>query len=132
MAQEAGGGLNMAKKILIIDDEELIIKSLSKLLEKNGYAVFIAKNGQDAIIMAEEKKFDLILADIRMPGMNGVETVREIYGGKVKKNIPAIFITGYADEIAEEEAKKLAPEAYLYKPFDTDDLLDKIRKTIGQ
>ena len=59
----------MAKNILIIDDEELIIKSLKKLLEKNGYSVFIAKNGQDALVMAEEESFDLIVADIRMPGV---------------------------------------------------------------
>lgn len=55
----------MAKKILLIDDEELIMRSLSKLLEKSGYEVFIAKNGQDAMIMTEEDDFGLILADIR-------------------------------------------------------------------
>jgi len=122
----------MAKNILIIDDEELIIKSLSRLLEKNGYEVYIAKNGQDAVVMAEEANFDLILADMRMPGINGVEAVREIYNiNKKRKKIPAIFITGYADEIAEEEAQKLAPEAYLYKPFDTDELMYKIKKAIG-
>ena len=88
----------MAKNILIIDDEELIIRSLRKLLEKEGYSVFIAKNGQDAVIMAEEESFDLIVADIRMPGMNGVETVQSIYEDlekKKSKNIPVIFITGY-------------------------------------
>ena len=76
----------MAKKILVIDDEELIIKSLSKLLEKNGYEVFIAKNGQDAIAMTEEEIFDFIVADIRMPGMNGVETTKSIY--KILEKIP--------------------------------------------
>jgi CheY-like chemotaxis protein len=124
----------MAKKILVIDDEELIIKSLSRLLEKNDYEVFIAKNGEDAVVMTEEEDFDLILADIRMPGMNGIEAMKRIYEKtqeKGSKRIPAIFITGYADEIAEEEAKDLAPLAYIYKPFDKDDLLHKIKKTIG-
>ncbi|PIQ89895.1 MAG: response regulator [Candidatus Omnitrophica bacterium CG11_big_fil_rev_8_21_14_0_20_42_13] len=118
------------KKILIIDDEELIIKSLSKLLEKIGYEVFIAKNGQDAIIMNEEEEFDLIIADIRVPGINGVEAVRRIYSANDKNSkgrIPAIFITGYADENAENEAKKLNPAAYIAKPFDIPELVDKIK-----
>jgi CheY-like chemotaxis protein len=122
----------MGKNILIIDDEEMIIKSLSRILEKSGYKVFIAKNGQDAVIMAEEANFDLILADIRMPGISGVEAVREIYNiNKKSKKIPTIFITGYADEMAEKEAQKLVPEAYLYKPFDLNELMNKIKKAIG-
>ena len=124
----------MIKKILVIDDEEIIIRSLSKLLEKNGYKVFVAKNGQDAIVMSEEEDFDLILADIRMPGINGVEAVERIYEMMPKKRIkriPAIFITGYADEINEKRAKNLDPIAYIYKPFDMGDLLDKIKKATG-
>jgi CheY-like chemotaxis protein len=121
------------KKILIIDDEELIIKSLSKLLEKNGYEIYIAKNGEDAIIMTEEEDFDLILADIRMPGINGIEVVEQIYKKahkKSSKKIPTIFITGYADEVAEKRAKKLSPIAYIYKPFDMERLLNKIKKLV--
>ena len=125
----------MAKNILIIDDEELIIKSLRKLLEKEGYSVFIAKNGQDAVIMAEEENFDLIVADIRMPGMNGVETVRSIYQGLDKRNlkrIPVIFITGYADVEIKKKAQALKPLAYIYKPFDISELVDKVRGILGQ
>jgi len=125
----------MAKKILIIDDEEIIIRTLSKLLESNGYEVFVTKNGQDAIVLSEEVDFDLILADIRMPGMNGVETVKHIYRKTPKKGqrrIPAIFITGYADELVEREAEKLSPTAYIYKPFDMNNLLEKIHKSLGQ
>jgi len=126
--------INMAKKILVIDDEEIIIKSLSKLLEKEGYEVFVAKNGQDAIIMVEEGDFDLILADIRMPGMNGVETVEHIYkemSSKQKRKIPAIFITGYADEMIEKKTKILNPAAYIHKPFNIGELLSNIKKVIG-
>ena len=125
----------MPKNILIIDDEELIIKSLRKLLEKEGYSVFIAKNGQDAVIMAEEENFDLIVADIRMPGMNGVETVQSIYQGLDKRNLkrmPAIFITGYADAEIKKKAHTLKPLAYIYKPFDISELVDKVRGILGQ
>lgn len=125
----------MAWKILIIDDEELIIRSLTKLLEKSGYDVIIAKNGQDALIIIEEEKVDLILSDIRMPGKNGVEAVAAIYKRikeKIGKIIPVIFITGYADATMEKEAQLLSPVAYIYKPFDQDELLDKINVVLGK
>ncbi|MFH1413562.1 MAG: response regulator, partial [Candidatus Omnitrophota bacterium] len=98
----------MAKKILVIDDEELIVKSLRKLLEKNGFIVFIAKNGQDALAILEDEIFDLIVADIRMPGMNGVETISNIQKKLQEENnqmAPVIFITGYTDENIKREAK---------------------------
>lgn len=123
----------MAKKILVIDDEELIVKSFSKLLERNGYEVLVAKNGQDAIAMIEEQDFDLIIADIRMPGINGVKTIQTINKLKEKnkrKKEPVIFITGYADEKNEKEAKALGPIAYIYKPFDISELVGKINKIL--
>lgn len=123
----------MSKKILVVDDEELIIRSLRKLLEKNGFVVFVAKNGQDALAMVEEENFDLIVADIRMPGINGVETVQSIYETLQKKklkNIPIIFITGYADEEIRQKAKTLKPVAYIYKPFDIPELVDRIKEAL--
>jgi len=123
----------MAKKILIMDDEELIIKTLSKLLERENFEILIAKNGQDAIAMADEEEFDLIVADIRMPGMNGVRAVENIYDSLQKNNlkkIPVIFITGYADESAEGQAKELKPVGYIYKPFNMPDLLDVVKEVL--
>ncbi|OGX41935.1 MAG: hypothetical protein A3G37_02095 [Omnitrophica WOR_2 bacterium RIFCSPLOWO2_12_FULL_46_30] len=121
------------KKILVIDDEELVIRSLSKLLEKNGYTVFLAKNGQDALVMVEEETFDLLIADIRMPGMNGVETVlsiNEILKKQNIKKVPVIFITGYADEKIEKMVEEFTPVAYIYKPFDISDLVNKVKEVL--
>lgn len=123
----------MSKKILVIDDEELIIRSLSKLLEKNGFEAFVAKSGQDAIVMVEEEDFQLIISDIRMPGLNGVETVKGIYDILQKKNAakpPVIFITGYADKECERKAKALNPIDFIYKPFDISKLVDRIEQTL--
>lgn len=119
----------MAKNILVIDDEELIVRTLSKLLEKNGYSVLVAKNGQDALAMVEEESFDLIVADIRMPGINGVEIIEAIYKN-LGKNIPTIFITGYADEEIRQKAKALKPIAYIYKPFDIGDLVEEVKEAL--
>ncbi|MCD6227974.1 MAG: response regulator [Candidatus Omnitrophica bacterium] len=124
----------MAKNILVIDDEELITRSLRKLLEKSGYAVLVAKNGQDALAMVEEEDFDLIVADVRMPGMNGIETIKAIYENLEKrglKRIPVIFITGYADEEIEQRAETLGPVAYIYKPFEITELVDKVKGVLG-
>ena len=123
----------MAKRILIVDDEELIIKTLSKLLERQKYEVLVAKSGQDALAIVEEEDFDLIIADVRMPGINGVETVRSIQDAleaKKRGKIPVIFITGYADDKIEEEAKTLMPVDYIYKPFDMHELLDRAKEAM--
>jgi CheY-like chemotaxis protein len=121
-------------KILVIDDEELLIKTLNRLLEKQGYEVYTAKNGTDAGVMAEEEDFDLIISDIRMPGKNGVEVVQAIQKqvlSRQSKALPVIFITGFADPKIEAEAKKLNPAAYLMKPFDVTEILGIIRKTLS-
>lgn len=121
------------KKILVIDDEELITQTLAKALEKSGYEVLIAKTGSDAAVMSEEEDFDLIISDIRMPGLNGVETVRhvvEAMKGMKKKEVPIIFMTGYADEKVEAQARKLSPLAYIYKPFDYIEFLNHVKKAL--
>ena len=115
----------MIKKILVIDDEELLIRTMNRLLEKNGYLVYSTKSSQDAEVIAEEEEFDLLICDIRMPGRNGVETAKCIQN---IKPMPIIFITGFADEAIEEEAQKLNPVAYLMKPFDAHEMLAIIEK----
>ncbi|MBN3039684.1 MAG: response regulator [Candidatus Omnitrophica bacterium] len=123
----------MAKKILIIEDEKLITKTLQKLLKKEGYEVEIANNGADAIERAKEKDFDLIVSDIRMPLMDGIETIKVIRENRQeagKPLIPEIIITGYADEEKYKSAVDLKVAAYIYKPFDTEEFLEAIRNNI--
>ena len=121
----------MAKKILVIDDEELVIESLRKLLNKKGYDVSIAKNGVGAMRKIEEGDFDLIVSDIRMPDINGIEVIkkiREYLKQNGKEPVPEILITGYASEESLEEAKKLNVADCIYKPFNIKDFLDVIKR----
>ncbi|OGX03757.1 MAG: hypothetical protein A3G87_08480 [Omnitrophica bacterium RIFCSPLOWO2_12_FULL_50_11] len=123
----------MAKKILVIDDEEILTKTFARLLEKAGYEVLICKTGADAVEMAQEEAFDLIICDIRMPGMSGVDAIGKIAeaveaSGQARP--PYIFITGYADKGAEEKARVLNPAAYIEKPFDNLLLLNKVKELI--
>ena len=123
----------MEKKILVIDDEELITRTFCKLLEKEGLEVLVAKRNEDAIVFAEEEDFDLIISDIRMPGQNGIQTIRQIEKLLVlqnRKKPPVIFITGFTDKKLEDEAKRLGCTAFLYKPFESEDLLNAINRSL--
>jgi CheY-like chemotaxis protein len=124
----------MAKKILVIDDEELITKSLLKLLNTEGYNATVVRSGKEALNRVKETDFDLIICDVRMPEMDGIETIKEIrtYLEKTNKNpIPEVLITGYADMDKYEMAKDLEVAEYLYKPFNREDFLKVVKKLLG-
>jgi len=123
----------MEKKILVIDDETMITKTLQKLLKKEGYDATIVPSGTQALEEVKTNDFDLIVIDIRMPQMDGIETItaiREYLSVEEKDQIPEIVITGYADEQKYKCAVDLKVAAYIYKPFDTKDFLDTIKRTL--
>ena len=123
----------MSKKILVIDDEKLITDSLLKLLKRENYEVEIAHSGAKAFELIKTNDFNLIISDIRMPDMNGIEIIKNIrkYLKQKKKNaIPEILITGYATQENMDEAEKLNVVDYIYKPFNINDLLNTIKKNI--
>ena len=125
----------MRKRILVIDDEELLVKTFARLLERIRYEVSVASRPDDAITMAQKENFDLVLCDMRMPGKNGVETIREmrtVQKSQGKPEVPVIFLTGFADPKLEREAQILNPVAYLYKPFDTSKLLEVIDSALEE
>lgn len=124
----------MPKNILVIDDEPLVTKSLEKLLKISGYNAFIAASAQEALQKVKETQFDLIISDIRMPGTDGIEAIsqiREYLKQNKKAQAPEIFITGYANEDNYKQAIQLKVAEYIYKPFDTKELLDIIKRYIG-
>lgn len=125
----------LKKRILVIDDEELLIRSMALLIEKSGFQVYTAKNASDAEVMIEEENFNLIICDIRMPGKNGVEIIKSIQGfltSKKRQKVPIIFITGFADEKIEQEAKMLKPAGYLMKPFGIQELMQVIKENLAK
>lgn len=123
----------MAKKILVIDDDVLVLKTLKRLLTKNGYDVITFEDSKRAMNEMINVDFDLILCDIRMPGLNGIDLVKRFKENQRKENkkeTPVIFITGYASDEAPIKALKLGAKDYILKPFDMDKLLEAIRKTV--
>jgi CheY-like chemotaxis protein len=123
----------MGKKILVIDDEGLVTTSLKQLLHRSGYDVDTVNGGHAAIEKVKETDFDLIVSDIRMPEINGVEVIkriREYFKEAGKPAIPEILITGYASKENLEEARRLKVADYLYKPFNIQEFLDVVKKNL--
>jgi CheY-like chemotaxis protein len=124
----------MAKDILVIDDEGLVTKSLKKLLVREGYNTVIAASGQEAIEKLRALSFDLIISDVRMPELDGIETIeklRQIQKELGRQPIPEILITGYADQEKYKDALKLGVADYIFKPFDTQQFLETIKRNLN-
>lgn len=123
----------MKKKILLVDDEGLVTKSLQKLLNKQGYDTMVAASGEEAIEQCSILDFDLIVSDIRMPNMDGIETIkkiRQLLYDSGRHLAREILITGYADEASYKKALELKVADYIYKPFDVDAFLNTIKKNL--
>ena len=123
------------KKILIFDDDELVLDSLTILLKKHHYDVVTSLNGFEALEMLDEEPFDMIIGDIKMPGISGVETIKALKEtGRIESNreIPVIFMTGYADHDAEKAAKRFKLLAFLHKPFDDSQVLHLLKIHLGE
>ncbi|MFH1768633.1 MAG: response regulator [Candidatus Omnitrophota bacterium] len=123
----------MAKRILIVDDEELIRKSLCKLFYLKGYIPTAVKSGEEAVREVNSSDYDLIICDVRMAKFDGIDTIKHIrsYLKKTgKKAVPEILMTGYADADKYQQAQKLKVAKYLHKPFDTEKLLQAIERIL--
>jgi CheY-like chemotaxis protein len=117
----------MGKKILVIDDEPDVVTYLKTLLQKNGYEVLVATDGEEALKVSETDAPDLITLDIMMPKETGVRFYRKLKKEEHLKNIPIIVISGMA-------GRHLAvpkPEAIFEKPVDREQLIETIRGLIG-
>ncbi|MFA4889979.1 MAG: response regulator, partial [Candidatus Omnitrophota bacterium] len=122
-----------AKAILVIDDDPLVLKSLAKFLKTRGYSVDTAQDAQEAFAKVEKLKFDLIVTDIRMPKINGIEAIKRIRLINRQYNraqVPEVIISGYLDTAAEQEAQSLGVGDYLYKPFALNDFMQVVQEKI--
>ena len=117
----------MSKKILIVDDDALMRRSLAFNLEQSGYQVNTAGSGEDAIKLAMLEPPDLVLLDIGLPGMDGLESLNEL---KQKINVPVIFVTARQRKLDEVIGLELGADDYITKPFDMDVLLAHIKAVL--
>lgn len=114
--------------ILVIDDDDQLRNSFSKLLKEEKYAVISAASGEAGIEIVKENSLDLVLLDMRLPGINGMETFKRIK--KIDSKLPVIIITAYGTTQIAIEATKMGAYDYVLKPFDVVDMLNLIEQAI--
>jgi len=117
------------KKILIVDDDPIILKTLEKILLSEGYWVAKATNGKDALYIADDFLPDVIILDIIMPDMDGTLTLKNLEANPRTRNIPVLFLTSLISK-KEELTKSIKNRNVLAKPIDRDTLLREIKKCI--
>lgn len=120
----------MKKTILIVDDSFSIRESIAFMLMESGFEIIKAKDGKDALSFMDGRKIDLILTDLHMPIMNGIELITNVRKTKLYKRIPILLLTTERLKQKKLEAKKAGATGWLNKPFEKDKLLNVINKVL--
>ena len=118
----------MAEKIMVVDDEKEIRELLSIYLVEDGYDVISAASGEEAIDLAQSEEPQVILMDVKMPGIDGVETCKRLKEGEKTKSIPVIMVTAYQDR--DVEAYLEGADDFVNKPFDRTEITFRVRSRI--
>lgn len=129
-APETGPSEKGREKILLIDDEEIILSSLQRVLKMSGYRVVAVKDSEEALRFFEREpyEYDLIITDLTMPKMTGIELTRKAL--ETRPDIPVVLCTGFNDAINEQEAKSLGIHELLLKPTDSRELKKIVRRAL--
>ena len=115
------------EKILVVDDEEHILELIKFNLESAGYQVVTAENGEDALRLCSEEKPDLVLLDIMLPGIDGLEVCRRLKSQKETMLIPIIMITAKGEEVDKIIGLELGADDYITKPFSVRELVARVK-----
>ena len=121
----------MTKKILIADDEQNIVISLEFLMKREGFAVCIANDGQEALDKVRSESPDLVLLDVMMPRKNGYEVCQEIRADAGLQGTRILMLTAKGRETEVTKGLAMGADAYMTKPFSTRDLVQKVRELLG-
>jgi CheY-like chemotaxis protein len=133
----ADGGSTRAKKtkrVLAIDDDGLVRKSLEIFLKEAGYEPTVAESGEEALRILSGRHFDLLVTDIRMPGMDGLQVIQAVreYCRQMRKNpIPEIVLTAYNDEHVKQSVERLGVRNFVLKPFVADEFLRVLERSLN-
>lgn len=118
----------MKKKILVVDDEEVTTKLAKKFLEKHGFIVACAYDGEEALKLAHSENPDLILLDVMLPQIDGFEVCKRLKKEEQFKNIPILMFTAKGLSRDIEKGKEVGADEYIIKPFSGKALVATIRK----
>ncbi len=130
LARPEHGSINSRPRILVVDDEASIRDLLAKTLALAEYDVDVASDGRTALERMRVQSYDLLISDLKMPGIDGLSVIRE--AKRYKADLPVIIITGYSTESAAIEAVNLGVSGYLTKPFRVPQVLAAAAKALGE
>ena len=116
----------MAKKVLVADDEPNIVTALEFLLQRNGYEVLVARNGEAALQLIESQRPDLVLLDVMMPLKSGYEVCQRIRSRAEWRDIKVIMLTAKGRDVEMSKGLSIGADLYITKPFSTQELVAKI------
>lgn len=119
--------LMIKPRILCVDDDASILKTFEILLVPNGYEVVKAQNGQEALEKLKEERIDLVLMDVKMPKLDGVETCRRIKTDERTMNIPVVLITTLSAKGDRIKGIEAGAEDFISKPFDVAEVLARVK-----
>ena len=117
--------------ILVIEDDDIMLKSIRNILGKDGYNVITAKDGKEAFEKLEQGEYDVVVTDLMMPYANGLEVVSRLRSDETKRSVGIIVISSVGNEETITEAFRLGADDYLKKPIMAGELLIRIRKLLA-
>src|SRR5215475_1180094 len=120
------------KTVLIVEDNELNMKLFNDLLDAHGYHTLQARSGIEALKIARERRPDLILMDIQLPEVSGLEVTRWLKDDEELREIPVVAVTAFAMKGDEQRIRQGGCEAYLSKPISVGTFLETVRRYLGE
>ncbi|WP_127531547.1 response regulator [Paenibacillus kobensis] len=130
--EDSGKSNSIERTVLIVDDQPMLRMMLREVLESSGINVSEAASGHEALELAGRNQFDLLLLDMRMPGMDGIELLRQLrqWNGNPNANVPCAFISALGDPDKEREAQALGVTVFIAKPFDIFTVRDYVTREL--
>jgi DNA-binding response OmpR family regulator len=120
-----------SRKILIADDEVYMLRLLEMTFKKGGYAVISCRDGQEALAKASAETPQLIVLDVMMPGLDGLNALRQLKGNAATRDIPVVVLSAKGHALTKVEAELAGAVLFLPKPFSPNQLLGEVQKILG-
>jgi CheY-like chemotaxis protein len=121
----------MGKKILIVEDDELMLRMYQKLLAYVGFEILVAKDGEEGLKLAQQEKPTLVVLDIMMPKVNGLDVLRTLKEDPKTKDIPVVLLTNISDDAVLTDAFRLGATGYLIKSqIANSELIDEVKQYV--
>jgi len=118
------------RNILLVDDEEVVCRGCQRIFEEEGYTVQMALSGKEGLEKAHKERFDVIITDLKMPDMSGLDVIKDIKQNQ--PDVPVIMITGYASVQTAVEATKIGADDYIPKPFNPDEIIEAVENVTNK